>query len=266
MRASAAVGAAATQIAFTRPEEKLGFLTLRSGSKLGAGKIRVIATSGKFRAESDVWLEVRTPNVPSSRFQRATLAPGASWKGDAHGLRPRRHAGGKPGSLGAAAHQPRWPPRISHPLSVRLPRADHLERLSAALSTGADQARPEPPARGGEQHPRRPRAPAQPAASERRIRVLAGHVEHRSATRLAQQLGHDLRRPLLPRGREGRIHAARRHEVRLAALSEEMPRSTGIRARTNRATMRPTSAMPSVMRRPIACTRWRSPVSPRSAR
>jgi uncharacterized protein YfaS (alpha-2-macroglobulin family) len=77
-----AVADAVTQIAFTRPEEKLGFLTLRSGSKLGAGKIRVIATSGKFRAESDVWLEVRTPNVPSSRFQRATLAPGASWKGD----------------------------------------------------------------------------------------------------------------------------------------------------------------------------------------
>jgi alpha-2-macroglobulin len=76
------VADAVTQIAFTRPEEKLGFLTLRSGSVLGAGKIRVIATSGKFRAVSDVWLEVRTPNVPSSRFQRATLAPGASWKGD----------------------------------------------------------------------------------------------------------------------------------------------------------------------------------------
>ncbi|HEU4781009.1 MAG TPA: MG2 domain-containing protein, partial [Steroidobacteraceae bacterium] len=77
-----AVSNAATQIAFTRPEEKLGFLTLRSGSQLGKGKIRVIATSGKFRAEHDVWLEVRSPNVPSSRFQRATLAPGESWKGD----------------------------------------------------------------------------------------------------------------------------------------------------------------------------------------
>lgn len=77
-----AVGNAATQIAFTRPEEKLGFLTLRSGQRLGVGKIRVVATSGKYRAESDVWLEVRTPNLPSSRFQRATLAPGGSWKGD----------------------------------------------------------------------------------------------------------------------------------------------------------------------------------------
>jgi alpha-2-macroglobulin len=76
----AAVGAADTQIAFAKPEEKLGFLTLKSGTMLGRGKITVIATSGKHRAVSDVWLEVRTPNAPSSRFQRANVAPGDSWK------------------------------------------------------------------------------------------------------------------------------------------------------------------------------------------
>ncbi|MEO8018526.1 MAG: MG2 domain-containing protein [Pseudomonadota bacterium] len=74
------VGDAVTQIAFTKPEEKLGFLTLRSGTMLGRGKIHVIATSGKYRAVSDVWLEVRTPNTPSSRFQRANVAPGDTWK------------------------------------------------------------------------------------------------------------------------------------------------------------------------------------------
>ncbi|HEV7608850.1 MAG TPA: MG2 domain-containing protein [Steroidobacteraceae bacterium] len=67
-------------VTFTQPEEKLGFFTLHSGSQLGKGKIRVIASSGKYHAESDVWLEVRAPNVASSRFQRATLAPGESWK------------------------------------------------------------------------------------------------------------------------------------------------------------------------------------------
>jgi uncharacterized protein YfaS (alpha-2-macroglobulin family) len=77
-----AVGGSSTQIEFSRPEEKLGFLTLRSGTTLGKGKIHLVATSGKFRAEHDVWLEVRAPNAPSSRFQRATLAPGESWKGD----------------------------------------------------------------------------------------------------------------------------------------------------------------------------------------
>ena len=144
---------------------------------------------------------------PSSRFQRATLAPGAAWKGDLAGLRPRRHAGGDARGVGAAAHQPGWAPRVSHPLSARLPRADDLERVPAALSTGADQARPEPAARDREQHPRGPRAAAQPAAPVRRLRLLAGHLEHRTAPRLAQRLGHDLRGPLLPRSREGRIHA-----------------------------------------------------------
>ena len=39
----------------------------------------MIATSGKYRAESEVWLEVRTPNVAQTRFERGTLAPGAAW-------------------------------------------------------------------------------------------------------------------------------------------------------------------------------------------
>jgi uncharacterized protein YfaS (alpha-2-macroglobulin family) len=73
------VGEKTAQIAFTRPEEKLGFLSLKSGSKLGKGRIRVVATSGRYRAESEVWLEVRTPNVAQTRFDRATVAPGESW-------------------------------------------------------------------------------------------------------------------------------------------------------------------------------------------
>ena len=86
------MGATATTLAFTRPEEKLGFLALKSGSKLGKGKIRVVATSGKHRAEADVWLEVRSPNVPVTRLTRGTVAPGETWKADAQGLRARGHA------------------------------------------------------------------------------------------------------------------------------------------------------------------------------
>jgi uncharacterized protein YfaS (alpha-2-macroglobulin family) len=77
----APVGAPSANLTFTRPEEKLGFLTLKSGSLLGKGKIRVVATSGKFKAVSDVWLEVRAPNTATSRFERAHIAPGDSWKG-----------------------------------------------------------------------------------------------------------------------------------------------------------------------------------------
>jgi uncharacterized protein YfaS (alpha-2-macroglobulin family) len=71
-----------TTLTFSRPEEKLGFLALKAGSRLGKGKVKVIATSGKHRAESEVWLEVRTPSTPASRFQRAVIAPGESWKTD----------------------------------------------------------------------------------------------------------------------------------------------------------------------------------------
>ncbi|HEX6637180.1 MAG TPA: MG2 domain-containing protein [Steroidobacteraceae bacterium] len=75
-------GTARTTLAFSRPEEKLGFLALKAGSQLGKGRIKVIATSGKHRAESEVWLEIRTPNAPASRFQRGVIEPGASWSAD----------------------------------------------------------------------------------------------------------------------------------------------------------------------------------------
>jgi alpha-2-macroglobulin len=77
----APVGEASAELTFTKPEEKLGFLALKSGTSLGVGKIKVIATSGKHRAESEVYLEVRSPNTPSSRFTRATIAPGESFTG-----------------------------------------------------------------------------------------------------------------------------------------------------------------------------------------
>jgi uncharacterized protein YfaS (alpha-2-macroglobulin family) len=80
------LGDASTHVVFTRPEEKLGFLTLKSGTRLGKGRVKVIATSGKLRAESEVWLEVRTPNVPATRFQRAAVAPGESWKSELRGF------------------------------------------------------------------------------------------------------------------------------------------------------------------------------------
>jgi len=74
-----AAGTKTTTLTFTRPEEKLGFLALKSGSRLGAGRIRVIATSGKHRAESDIWLEVRSPNVPVTRYVRGTVAAGEKY-------------------------------------------------------------------------------------------------------------------------------------------------------------------------------------------
>jgi uncharacterized protein YfaS (alpha-2-macroglobulin family) len=81
-----AVGAKTTTLTFTRPEEKLGFLVLHSGQKLGVGKIHVVAVSGKHHAESDIWLEVRSPNAPVTRLTRATIKAGDTWKADVQGF------------------------------------------------------------------------------------------------------------------------------------------------------------------------------------
>jgi alpha-2-macroglobulin len=80
------VGEKSTALAFSKPEEKLGFLKFKSGSKLGSGKIHVVAVSGKHRAEADIWLEVRSPNVPVTRVTRATLTAGNSWSADIKGF------------------------------------------------------------------------------------------------------------------------------------------------------------------------------------
>ena len=80
------VGEKSTRVAFTKPEEKLGFLKIASGAKLGPGKIHVSAVGGKFRAEADIWLEVRSPNVAVTRVTRATINAGDSWKTELKGF------------------------------------------------------------------------------------------------------------------------------------------------------------------------------------
>ena len=81
-----ATGAKSAALSFSKPDEKLGFLTLRTGATLGKGRIRVIATSGKHRAQADVWLEVRSPNAPVTRVTRATVAAGETWKAEIKGF------------------------------------------------------------------------------------------------------------------------------------------------------------------------------------
>lgn len=79
---------APVKVAFTQPDEKLGMLKLKSSSRLGKGKLRIIATSGKHQAQAEVFLEIRSPNPPSTRYQRKALMPGESWEAEVipHGL------------------------------------------------------------------------------------------------------------------------------------------------------------------------------------
>lgn len=82
------VGGDTVKVAFARPEEKLGLLKLRTAARLGKGKLRFTAVSGKHRAQAEVALEVRSPNPVTTRVQRKALAPGESWEATVtpHGL------------------------------------------------------------------------------------------------------------------------------------------------------------------------------------
>ena len=82
------VGEATTQIAFTRPDEKLGMLRLKVANSIGNGHIRVTASSGDQRAASDVYLDVRSPNPPTTITATKVLQPGESWSENVvpHGL------------------------------------------------------------------------------------------------------------------------------------------------------------------------------------
>jgi len=82
----AEVNGRTTSLSFSKPEEKLGFLSLKSQGRLGKGKIHVVATSGKHRAEADIWLEVRSPNPPVTRITRGTLPAGESWNAEVRGF------------------------------------------------------------------------------------------------------------------------------------------------------------------------------------
>lgn len=82
------VGSPSVQVAFARPEEKLGLLRLRTRDRLGRGTVKFVATSGPHRAEGVISLDVRSSNPPTSRYQTQVLQPGASWQTTlaAHGI------------------------------------------------------------------------------------------------------------------------------------------------------------------------------------
>ena len=153
--------------------------------------------------------------------QRANLAPGESWKTTLAAFGLDGHAAGHAGGLGAAADQPgrsAWSTSSSYPHGcleqttssvfpqLYLPaliRMDQNRRLEIENNVRAGLARLR-----SMQHP------------SGGFAYWPGVWNTGSDARLAQRLGHHLRRPLLPRSGEGRLHPARRHEGGVAALPE----------------------------------------------
>ncbi|HEY8509063.1 MAG TPA: alpha-2-macroglobulin family protein, partial [Steroidobacteraceae bacterium] len=74
------MGAATTQIAFTRPEEKLGVLRLKAADRIGQGRVRFVASSGAHQAVDEIAIEVRSSNPPTTRMESRALQPGETWQ------------------------------------------------------------------------------------------------------------------------------------------------------------------------------------------
>lgn len=73
------VGSPQTSVRFAGTGEQLAFLRLRAGSTLGPGRIGLTAVSGQHRTESDVTLEVRSPNPVTVEQIRQEIAPDDTW-------------------------------------------------------------------------------------------------------------------------------------------------------------------------------------------
>ena len=82
------VGSDTVQLEFKRPEEQIGMLRLRSKPRVGQGLLKFSAVSGKFSAKAQVYLDVRSPNPPTTVLSRRTLEAGEFWSQELvpHGL------------------------------------------------------------------------------------------------------------------------------------------------------------------------------------
>ncbi len=75
-------GEATKQLNFSRTGDKMVNFSLQVPSKIGIGKARIIATSGKEKSEYEVELDIRNPNPPITEFVETTIEKGESWNGE----------------------------------------------------------------------------------------------------------------------------------------------------------------------------------------
>ncbi|AWO01017.1 hypothetical protein DLD77_04550 [Chitinophaga alhagiae] len=73
------VGETTKQVSFPKPGEQMVYFDVKIRQQVGIGKFKVVATSGKERAEENVELDVRNPNPYLANVMEQTLEPGASW-------------------------------------------------------------------------------------------------------------------------------------------------------------------------------------------
>ena len=73
------VGEATTNILFDGPGEQIGFINVKVADKLGKGHMKFVATSGEHVAQSDIYIDIRSPNAQTTRSEAKAIQPGESW-------------------------------------------------------------------------------------------------------------------------------------------------------------------------------------------
>ncbi len=73
---------------FDQPGDKIGFVTLQVAAGTGKGTLKISAQGGKFSTATEVNLDIRSPNILSTRLTRAVIEPGKDWNATImpHGL------------------------------------------------------------------------------------------------------------------------------------------------------------------------------------
>ena len=69
-------------IKFEEMGDKMAYFDLTVSEKTGIGKVKVIATSGKYKAEYNVELDVRLPNPRITKIIDGVVEPGQTWTSD----------------------------------------------------------------------------------------------------------------------------------------------------------------------------------------
>ena len=83
------LGAASQTITFDKVGDKLGFFAFKTKPELGKGHVKFIASAGEYKAEQDIYIDVRSSNPNTLRQTNITLEPKDTWDGNItpHGLR-----------------------------------------------------------------------------------------------------------------------------------------------------------------------------------
>ena len=73
------IGANSLRLQFSGPAEQLGMVWLKAADRLGKAHVHVTASSGEQRAESDIFIDVRSSNPPTTVAVSRVLQPGDTW-------------------------------------------------------------------------------------------------------------------------------------------------------------------------------------------